>query len=81
MNVIISFITAPAVSSTLPRGVRHRNRDSAVSTLDAHRMAPARPLPEARHRTEPPKEVAFDTRAALYQLTAIDLTPIHGMAI
>ena len=53
--------------------------EMAVAALNVNRVAPAAPLPKAKHRTKQPNEVNFNVRAALYQLTGTDLTQIHGV--
>jgi len=40
---------------------------------------PTVPLPKARHRTQQPNALNFDTRPVLYQLAGVDLTQIHGI--
>ncbi len=53
--------------------------ESVLVTLKADKEHPEAPLPEPRHRTRQPNAVSFDTRPALYHLTGVDLTQIHGM--
>lgn len=58
--------------------VRCANREGAGRS--DHRQADAcSTLPKARHHAKPPNAVRFDVRSALYQLTGVDLTQIHGI--
>jgi len=50
-----------------------------LATLCEGEANPTAPLPKARHRTEQPNAVNFDTRPLLYQLAGVDLTQIHGI--
>jgi len=50
-----------------------------LATLCEGEAPPTTPLPKARHRTEQPNAVNFDTRPLLYQLAGVDLTQIHGI--
>lgn len=53
--------------------------EKTLAALNAEKAPPAAPLPAPRHRTRQSNAVAFDTRPALYQLTGVDLTQIHGI--
>ena len=50
-----------------------------LATLCKCKAKPAEPLPKARHRTQQPNAVNFDTRPVLYQLAGVDVTQIHGI--
>lgn len=53
--------------------------ECSLAALNAEREPPSAPLPKARHKTQQPNAVDFDTRPLLHQLTGIDLTQIHGI--
>jgi len=53
--------------------------ERAVAALNASKQVPLAPLPKPRHNREHANAVNFDTRPALYQLTGVDLTQIHGI--
>ena len=53
--------------------------EATLARLNIDKQFPAEPLPKARHRTQQPNAVNFDTRPLLYQLTGVDLTQIHGI--
>ena len=53
--------------------------EQTLARLNIDKPCPAEPLPKARHRTQQPNQVKFDTRPMLYQLTGVDLTQIHGI--
>ena len=50
-----------------------------LTQLNVAHQAPSEPMPKARHRTQQPNAINFDTRPMLYQLTGVDLTQIHGV--
>lgn len=55
--------------------------DGEIEALLARLQAPtppAKPLPKARRRVRQSNELRFDVRAALYAVTGVDLTEIHG---
>jgi len=47
--------------------------------LNASKAVPVTPLPVPRNRCRQIHEPRFDVRSALYQLTGVDLTQIHGI--
>ena len=53
--------------------------EAVLLRLNADRVPPDEPLPPARHRCRQQHEPRFDIRTALYQLTGVDLTQIHGI--
>lgn len=53
--------------------------EAVLLRLNADRVLPDEPLPPTRHRCRQPHEPRFDIRTALYQLTGVDLTQIHGI--
>jgi transposase len=53
--------------------------ERTLANLNADKPSPVAPLPKPRHRAKQPNAVSFDTRPAMYQLTGVDLTQIHGI--
>jgi hypothetical protein len=53
--------------------------ERVLAVLNTATESPSEPLPKPRHRTQPPNALSFDVRAALYHLTGVDLTQIHGI--
>lgn len=53
--------------------------EAVLSRLNASRDLPENPIPPPRRRCKQPYEPRFDVREALYQLTGVDLTQIHGI--
>ena len=53
--------------------------ERTLADLNADRSSPVAPLPKPRHKARQPNAVSFDTRPAMYQLTGVDLTQIHGI--
>jgi len=53
--------------------------EQTLAALNADRPQLDDPLPEPRNRTKQPNALQFDARTALYQLTGVDLTQIHGI--
>ncbi|HUL11493.1 MAG TPA: transposase [Methylococcaceae bacterium] len=55
-----------------------REIEALLARLQAP-LPPAEPLPKTRHRTRQPNDLSFDVRTALYAVTGMDLTQIHGL--
>lgn len=55
------------------------DREIEAQLQRLYRAPPEEPLPRARHTTKQPNALAFDVRAALYQIVGVDLTQIHGL--
>jgi len=53
--------------------------EQTLTKLNAERPQLDDSLPEPRNRTRQPNALQFDARTALYQLTGVDLTQIHGI--
>jgi len=53
--------------------------ERTLADLNADKSSPVAPLPKPRHKAKQPNAVSFDTRPAMYQLTGVDLTQIHGI--
>ena len=56
--------------------------DREIEVLLARLQAPsppAEPLPKARRRSRQSNDLSFDVRTALYAVTGMDLTQIHGL--
>lgn len=53
--------------------------ERTVAGLNIGKTIPDTPLPKIKHRNKLPSDPKFDARTALYQLTGIDLTQIHGV--
>ena len=53
--------------------------ERTLANLNADKSSPVAPLPKPRHKAKQPNAVSFDTRPAMYQLTGVDLTQIHGI--
>ncbi|MFA1676789.1 transposase [Rhizobium mongolense] len=56
-----------------------RRLEAAIAAMTSDPEAPLAPLPKIRTRTKQTNAPSFDVRAALYGLTRIDLTQIHGL--
>jgi hypothetical protein len=52
--------------------------EARLEQLQARELPPE-PLPAPRHKTRQPNALSFDARAALYAMTGVDLTQIHGI--
>jgi transposase len=53
--------------------------EAVLTRLKEASPAPTNPLPAARHKGRPSNALTFDVRDALYAVTGIDLTQIHGL--
>ncbi|MEY2333634.1 IS110 family transposase [Acidithiobacillus ferrianus] len=50
-----------------------------LADLNQNKPLPKQPLPQTRKRSKQGNAINFDVRTALYQLTGVDLTQIHGI--
>jgi transposase len=53
--------------------------ERVLAALNANKEPPSAPIPKTRSKPRQANAMNFDTRPALYQLTGVDLTQIHGI--